>query len=366
MLKTLRITSLIAVVLAVCGVLFIIYLGLKKDPDITAYLDNPGAVGKFKDQVKDGDKKELDSPLVTQAHLFALRINPPAPPKPPKPVEPIKPKEPVVADGNKREKPTPPPPPPPPTNTKFTLLATVMCESNPKRSMVLLRQAGNKDEWFWQGDKVGLMEVEDVRDGSAVFSQSGRNKQELFVPVKPEGKSLLKNDATASRVPSGPGSITTQLGATSESPATAVTAGQTDTASATASRTGRIDRSRTTSASSDEARKEVADRIRRIRTVPAPPTPAEQKASLQESISSIQQIMNREDSSISEEQRKQENETWMKLLEALQGEKAKIPEVETPQPAAKDAPAEAQDKTSQADDEGQAETVTPPQDPNEE
>lgn len=345
-------------VLAVCGVLFIIYLGLKKDPEITAYLDDPGVVGTLKDQVDKGDKTEIESPLVAQAHLFALRINPPAPPKPPQPVE-TKPKDPVATAPIPREIPKPQPVQPPvQITTKFTLLATVMCEANPKRSMVLLRQAGNKDEWFWQGETVGQLEVEEVRDGSAVFSQSGRNKQELFVPVKDEVKSLLKNDSTVSRIPAGPGSITTQLGSAAESP---VTGSPEEAASVTAGRTARIDRSREPSAASAEARQEVSDRIRRVRTIPKPPTPAEQKADLDESISTIQEIMNRDDTGLSEEQRQQDNETWKQFLEILQNEKQNIPE-----PEKAEEPANAQEETPQVDDEGPSETETSPRDPNEE
>lgn len=326
MLKTLRITSLIAVVLAVCGVLFIVYLGLKKDPDIVAFLDDPGVVGQFKDKAGTGDNKDMESPLVVQAHEFALRINPPAPPKPVVTTTdptPVPPRDPVV----KREPPKPPQPSiQPPVSGKFTLLATVLCESNPSRSMVLIRQTG-KDEWFWQGEKIGNLEVEEVRNGSAVFSQSGRNKQEYFVPAKNETKSLLKNaTAAVSGGPTGPGGFSTPAGSSQATDA-ASGAGSSATRS-TSTGAVRIDRSRGVSSSTAAARQEASTSIRRVRTVPVPPTPAEQRESLQESISSIQQIMNRDDGNLSEEQRQQENETWMQLLQALQSEKAKVAEAE--------------------------------------
>jgi hypothetical protein len=361
MLKTLRITSLIAVVLAVCGVLFIVYLGLKKDPDIIAYLDDPGVIGVFKNKAATGDSQDLESPLVVQAHEFALRINPPPPPKPvvtetaPKPVAQ---RDPVV----QREVPKPPPPPPPPpTSAKFTLLATVLCEANPSRSMVLLRQAG-KDEWFWQGEKVGQLEVEEVRNGSAVFSQNGRNKQELFVPVKTEVKSLLKDATASTRQPSGPGSITTQLGETLQEADTAAAA---DAASGPtagpAARDIRVDRSRGASTSTAAARQDASTSIRRVRTVPVPPTPEEQRESLQESISSIQEIMSRDDTGASDEQRQQENETWMRLLEVLQSEKEKVEVLEKTE----ETPAEPVE-SADAEDVEPPVTETPPVDPNEE
>ncbi|MBC8379067.1 MAG: hypothetical protein H8E62_07830, partial [Planctomycetes bacterium] len=84
MLKTLRITSLIAFVLAVCGVILILLWGLKGRPDIKDFLQTPGITEILKKPGEvEKDDKEPVSPLVTQAHEFALRIVPPSPPEPP-------------------------------------------------------------------------------------------------------------------------------------------------------------------------------------------------------------------------------------------------------------------------------------------
>ena len=61
MLKTLRITSLVAVVLAVCGVLLIVFMALRKDPEIIAYLEQPGVISKFKDQATDAGQQNIES-----------------------------------------------------------------------------------------------------------------------------------------------------------------------------------------------------------------------------------------------------------------------------------------------------------------
>ena len=379
MLKTLRITSLIALVLAVCGVLFTVFWGLRENPDVVAYLDNPGIVKQFEDKVTDGGKKELKTPLVDEAHKFALRINPPPPPAPPTPV---KKDPPVVKKGPERKAPTPTPPPTPKvkTDAKFTLLATVLCQADPSRSMVLLSQTvgrEKKQEWFWQGERVGNLDIDEVRNGSAIFSQGGRNPQEYFVPVKPQEKSLLKADAVGSK-PSvtGSSSINVRLDAPGEDSATAAAnipsaeSGRPANVSV-ASRSAQITRKEDTS---EARRAEVSSRIRRIRTVPKQPTPAEQKASLENSISTIQEIMSRAESGADEEQRKKENETWARFLKTLQEEKENI---QVP----KDAPKEAGETSEMGDedasnaenedaaetnDEGASETNAPQTDPNEE
>ena len=350
MLKTLRITSLVAFVLAVCGVILIAFWGLKGDPDINDFLQTPDITEILKKPGEaEKDNKEPVSPLVTQAHEFALRIDPPPPPKPPAP-----PKQdaPPAAATNPVERETPTPPAPKvQVSAKFTLMATVQCQSNPSRSMVLLRQAGNKDEWFWQGEKIGRLTIDEIRDGSAVFSQEGQNPQEYFVPLKPQTKSLLKADRGQSPAPARAGTINVDL-----QPA----AGAADTwagPEAVVTPAVPVRRSTVSRTSSQQARQDVSSRIQRIRAVPKPPTPEEQQASLDESISSIQEIMNREDAGLDAEQRQKENEAWMNLMKALQGEKEKIPVVE--EDAAK------QDESSQADDGGQSDTAPQPGDPNE-
>ena len=348
MLKTLRITSLIAFVLAVCGVILILLWGLKGRPDIKDFLQTPGITEILKKPGEvEKDDKEPVSPLVTQAHDFALRIDPPKPPPPPKtdstPVTTTKPLE---------RKPTPPIPSPKVSpSAKFTLMATVQCQSNPSRSMVLLRQAGNKDEWFWQGEKIGRLTIDEIRDGSAVFSQEGRDSQEYFVPLKPQTKSLLKADSGQSSVPVRRGTINVDL-----QPAAGATDAWADleTVITPATPVRRSTRSRT---SSEQARQDVSSRIRRIRAVPKPPTPEKQKASLDESISSIQEIMNREDAGLDAEQRQKEKEAWTNLMKALQSEKGNIPVSE--EETAK------QGESSQADDEGESDTAPVPGDPNE-
>jgi hypothetical protein len=361
MLKTLRITSLAVVVLAVCGVLLIIFLGLRENPAIIKYLESPGVIEKFKSHVTDGGQKNLESPLVAQAHLFKLRIDPPPPP--PKPT-PVKPPERTVATRTpppKRE--TPPPAPKTPVNAKFTLLATVLCEENPSRSMVLLRQAGNKDEWFWQGEKVGNLDVTEVRNGSAVFTQNGGNRQELFVPAKPATKSLLKAEAAPTRPVGAGGSINVLVDPETGEPVTeeqAAAAGvvsaegiQEPSSAPGSRRSTHTDRPQDTSVT----REELSSRIRRIRTVPRQPTVEEQQAKIETSISNIQAIMNRESAAVDADQRQEANEDWMRLLNSLREEKQRLEQAK--------ATADEQGDTSEAGQGGDSETGTPPEKPSE-
>jgi hypothetical protein len=240
-------------------------------------------------------------------------------------------------------------------NAKFSLLATVMCEANPKRSMVLLRQAGGKDEWFWQGDTVGHLQVEEVRNGSAIFSQSGRNKQELFVPEKPKTKSLLKADSGLPDRRTGSGGsisvlVDRETGEPIEADVTAAAAVSAESGEGPVRRSGRsipTERSAEVSA----MRQEVSNRIRRIRTVPKPPSPTEQKESIESSISSIQEIMNRSDEGVDDQQRQKENEAWMKLLGSLQQRKEELEDNS-------EADNEAESKTAETGDENKSESET--------
>ena len=328
MLKTLRITSLIALVAAVCGVITIAVFGLRGDSEILAFLAKPGVVDEAKEKIKpDDNKKEDESPLVTQLKAFALRIDPPPPPPKdlPKTERKDPPKKELV-----REKPKPrpvePPRPPVQVNAKFTLLATVQCIAEPTRSMALLQQTGGKQEWFRQGERVGHLDIDEVRNGSVIFSQSGRNQQELFVPAKPQVKSILKDDNQPVASKAGPGSINVKFGdepAIASVPEDASVPGQQSELAEVSAESGRVRLQRLRSEM--QTSREPTERIR-TRVAPRVRTPREQKASIEGNISSIQEIMSR-DTSEDPDQKKKENEAWMKLLKALEGEKQNLEKV---------------------------------------
>ncbi|MHC4525611.1 MAG: hypothetical protein ACYSU8_08775 [Planctomycetota bacterium] len=294
MLKTLRVTSFVAVVLASCGAVAMFFMGLKGNPEVKAFLDSPGIVERFKDKAKNQDKKESKTPpLVAQAQAFALRIDPP----PPKPKVDTR-KKPIVKAAPPKPK---LPKPKVKTTVKSNLIATVLYKSSPERSLALLETTGGKQEWFRQGEKVGHLEIQEIRDGSVVFTQGGRNPQEKFVPAKPT-KSLLKGEQTT--------------------PA-ALPAVRDDTASThkTGSDSPRIVRplDRTS-----RPRADVSKRIQRARSVPAQPSPQEKKQSIDKTISGIEAIMSRQEQLVSEDQQEKGDAMWEHLLEKLNAEKKKL------------------------------------------
>ncbi len=312
MLKTLRVTSFVAVVLASCGAVAMFFMGLKGNPEVKAFLDSPGIVERFKDKAKNQDKKESKTPpLVAQAQAFALRIDPPPPPKPKVDTR----KKPIVKAAPPKPK---PPKPKVKTTVKSNLIATVLYNSSPERSLALLETTGGKQEWFRQGEKVGHLEIQEIRDGSVVFTQGGRNPQEKFVPAKPT-KSLLKGEQTTpAALPAGSNSIAMQLPTSGNEQKI-----RDDTASThkTGSDSPRIVRplDRTS-----RPRADVSNRIQRVRSVPAQPSPQEKKQSINKTISGIEAIMSRQEQLVSEDQQEKGDAMWEHLLEKLNAEKKKL------------------------------------------
>lgn len=341
MLKTLRITSLIATVVAIAGVVVILLYALKGNSEIREFLASPGIIESIEGQNKSQETKTSKvPPLVAQAKKFALRIDPPPPPPPPKPK--TQPKTPAKVARTEPKKPAIPTPKVK-TSAKFDVLATVVYKETPEKSLALLKTTGNKQEWFRQGEKAGHLEIQEVRNGSVVFTQGGRNPQERFVPAKKEPKSLLKNSSETSKsaLTGGPSSITVQLTppgqpkpsensqATSAQQAqpARTAAGAQATDSGTVRMVRPIDRSSRTRLSTSE-------RIQRVRSIPKPPPPEEQKASIENTMSSIEEIMSRQDESAPEEQRQREAELWGRLLEELNTEKQKLEETITEEESA--------------------------------
>ena len=318
MLKTLRVTSLVTVILAAVGVIAIAVLGLKGDPQIKDFLAKPGIVDELRKKAgQEGVKDEKSSPLVAMAKLIALRFDPPPPPKPPVPQKTIEPPKKLV-----RVEPPKPviPDPKAPVTIKSDLLATVLYETAPEKSLALLQTTGNKQEWFRQGEKVGHLEIKEVRDGSVIFTQGGGNPQEKFVPAKRQVKSLLKSDQITSAAPrTGSGSIMVQVPASDQSQTSqpdAASASEPAPVERTAS--GKIRMTRSSS------RPDVSSRIQRVRSIPPPASPQEQKEKLDKTLSGIEDAMKRRDESASEEDRKIEDEMWMRLLKELNTEKERL------------------------------------------
>lgn len=319
MLKALRIASMAAVITAVVVLAAVAILGFQGDPDIEAFLAKEGVVEQFRKKsqtVPAAAKTDALSPLEQAAKSFALRIDPPPPPPPPKPIEPPKPPE--------VKQPVTPPRPPenkqPTLSAKFTLIATARYPDHPEKSMALLQNVQNEYKWYRQGEQVGHLVIQEIKDGSIVLYQGGKFNSELFMPAAPPTKSLLKSDeqiaSAVSTKPSSAGTteVSAELGAEADSSA-AFAEGKTPSSRPSVPR---IPRPQPTSASP-----RITSALRTAEELPAVEmSPEEQIRSIDESISAIETIMRQSpQEGQTEEERQAEQQAWQELLKVLAKEK---------------------------------------------
>lgn len=175
MIKTLRITSIVAGVLA-CGFLaFPFIFGIRADPRVEELLKAADATEKFSSiQNQRTAKKDTQlSPLVKQAQAFALYLNPPAPK--PEPEDPESPRaiRPVVI--------TP----------KFDLIGTSIHPTRPELSLALIDEPGKGLHWVRQSAKVEHLTIEQIKSGVVVVSDGSTTSE--IVAERPEKISLLRN-----------------------------------------------------------------------------------------------------------------------------------------------------------------------------
>jgi hypothetical protein len=187
MIKTLRITSIIAVVLAVFFVLPAVF-GVRGDEQREQFLNSAGVIEKFKESKGDkvGDRGQEISPLVKQAEAFALYLSPPPPPQP------------IVSEPSRSQS----PPQPKATSPKFKLVGTSYYALHPELSLALIDEPGKGLHWVRQFGKVGHLIIEQVKDGLVVV-RDGQSTFEL-VAERQEKRSLLKKNLSSDvRISSG-------------------------------------------------------------------------------------------------------------------------------------------------------------------
>ena len=317
MIKTLKAASILVVICAVALVALVVVLGIRGDQQIAEFLDAPGVIEKFRKLAKTVDE-DVDqvSPLIEQAKAFALRINPPPPPKP------------------KRSKATPQqraakkrapasPRPKAPVTARFKLVATCRYKLQPERSLALVDRPPQGLKWFRQGDNVGHLTIQQVKDGSIVCSDG----QELFVPPsKVKKKILLKSELTDSARPRP--TISTPL-----EPVEGGIGAVERTALEPQPDTVRRPRRRSQPAGAAEAKPKL-DSTKRGRVRRLPPQRArnlspeqvieQRKESVQQSIATIKEMMNQSDSLLGDEEEAKELKIWEQLLEGLEKERAEI------------------------------------------
>jgi hypothetical protein len=177
MIKTLRITSIVAAVLA--GILFVfpVVFGVRSDGQIEQFLNSAGVIAKFREAAGNKAKESESevSPLVKQAEAFALYLNPPVRPKPVAQAPTVTP---VVR-------------PPAPVSAKFTLVGTSFYQSRPEQSLAFIDEPGKGLHWVRQSGEVGHLIIEQVKDGSVVV-RDGQRTFEIVIQQQPAGISLLE------------------------------------------------------------------------------------------------------------------------------------------------------------------------------
>jgi hypothetical protein len=180
MINTLRITSVVAAILAGVFFVFPVIYGVRSDERIDEFLKLPSLKEKF-EEVADNKTKAGDnrvSPLVEQAEAFALFLNPakPAVRKTAKGTRPS-------GIANKVA-----------VTPKFKVFATSYCPENPELSQALIDEPGRGRYWVRQSSMVGHLLVEQVKDGIVVVKGS---KETFELPIEKES-----GTATPVRMPS--------------------------------------------------------------------------------------------------------------------------------------------------------------------
>lgn len=202
MIKTLRITTIIAALLAVVFFAFPVVYGYRGDEKIEKFLNSPGAIEKF-NKAKGAKVKSVNqiSPLVKQAAAFGLYLNPPV-------------RKAVQRKRSVPRAPNKPAPIPvlPKASVKFKLVGTSYYASRPELSLAYIDEPGKGMYWVRQGTKVAHLVIEEVKDGAIVIQDRG--KTVTLVASRTPRKSLIKGENTSKSTPVSSGasaSITSNI-----------------------------------------------------------------------------------------------------------------------------------------------------------
>jgi hypothetical protein len=210
MIKTLRITSVIAAILAAGFIVFPMIFGFRSDEDIERFLNSPSVIDRYR-QARGGKPQPgvETSPLVAQAMKFAGYINPPK-------------SAPVVRQPGVRGPTGTPPPPPKPeittappephiTTAKFNVVVTSYHESQPDMSVALIDQPGAGRRWVREGAEVMHLTIEKIKEG-AIMVKGGQGVFELAVP-KVREVNLLDDGSPSASAGSVPASVPASIAA---------------------------------------------------------------------------------------------------------------------------------------------------------
>jgi len=195
MIKTLQISSILAVVLA--AVLFVssVVFGVQKDAEVEAFLKSPSIKDKFTQTMGGAVKRPSDqsSPLVENAQRFASIMNPP------KPVPPVRPPAPTTPVVTKAVEPAQ-------VSAKFRVLGMSYYEANPQMSLVLIDEPGKGLHWVRQGSEIMHLTIEEVKDGRIVVRDAQEGTSEMVAEDRPITVSVLEGTSAGATPAVAPGS----------------------------------------------------------------------------------------------------------------------------------------------------------------
>ena len=185
MIKTLRIASVVAAILAVIFLVLAVVFGVRSDERIEGFLNSPSVIEQFNTAIGNQAKtsESRSSPLVQQATAFALYLNP-------------MPEEPSAIRDTGGIMPLSLP-----TSPKFTVVAISYYEVQPELSLALIDEPGKGLHWVRQSSKVGHLVIEQIRD-SLVVVKGDKGTFELPVEQRPE-MSLLEGRTHAPKEAGG-------------------------------------------------------------------------------------------------------------------------------------------------------------------
>ncbi len=162
MVYTLRITSILAILLALGLLGFSTVFGIQQqgDPEVEALLEAPTAVEIFQKSNSQQEPTEKDQ----KPALVALAEDYTYVPPPPKPTTPID-------RPSGRPIPTPKRPQ---VSAKFELLAVNYFSSDPNLCSVLTKDTAGKYTWLNIGDTIGHQVVKDIQEGQLILDNNGQ------------------------------------------------------------------------------------------------------------------------------------------------------------------------------------------------
>jgi hypothetical protein len=180
MTRVLHVANIVAVILT--GVVIVslgesglLRPGAQREGQIGAFLNGPSVMDRFKQQSHGSYSNQGESTpsIIRQAELFASIINPPQ-----------------RADANGGPVPPPPPPPPPPPwRPDFALMGTSHSPGS-GLSFAYVRLIDQTFRWVRPGDRVRHTTINEIQDGSIVYSNTARNGV-MAVELAPQTAALI-------------------------------------------------------------------------------------------------------------------------------------------------------------------------------